>query len=277
MINSAEHSLLGKPVEYQSQYDPSLLYPIARAQQREVLNLDNNLVPFTGIDIWNAYELSWLDLRGRPRVSLAEFRIPSDSTHIIESKSFKLYLNSYMQTRFADAETVRTQISKDISNAAGASVSVILISPHLNTANQHDELDGFLIDDVPVDIDHYGPPKPAFLKADQDDVVEEKLVSHLLKSNCPVTAQPDWASLQIYYRGPHIDRAGLLKYIVSFREHNDFHEQCVERIFSDIQQHCQPNKLSVYARYTRRGGLDINPFRASPGIAMPGNPRTARQ
>jgi 7-cyano-7-deazaguanine reductase len=275
-MNSVEDSSLGKAVSYQGHYDAGLLYPIARNQQRQALGMDPNELPFVGLDIWNAYELSWLDQRGKPRVALAEFRIPADSTHIIESKSFKLYLNSYMQTRFADAETVRQQIAEDISVAVGATASVVLISPN-RSADSHDELGGLVIDDVPIDIDHYGPPNPQFLKADQAEVVEEKLVSHLLKSNCPVTAQPDWASLQIYYRGPRMDRAGLLKYIVSYREHNDFHEQCVERMFIDIQRNCQPSKLSVYARYTRRGGLDINPFRASTGIAMPGNPRTVRQ
>jgi 7-cyano-7-deazaguanine reductase len=276
MSNSADKSSLGKSVSYQSQYDPRLLYPIARASQRQALDIHDEL-PFAGLDIWNAYELSWLDNRGKPRVAVAEFRIPADSTHIIESKSFKLYLNSYMQTRFADAESVRQQIVQDISDAAGAAVSVALISPNLTNSNDHDVLDGQVIDDMPVDIDHYGPPNPAFLSVDGEQVVEEKLVSHLLKSNCPVTSQPDWASLQIYYRGPRIDRAGLLRYIVSYREHNDFHEQCVERMFIEISRHCQPSKLSVYARYTRRGGLDINPFRATAGIAMPGNPRTPRQ
>jgi 7-cyano-7-deazaguanine reductase len=275
-MNNAENSQLGKSVRYEGQYNPALLYPIARAAQRQAMGIDSAL-PFVGTDIWNAYELSWLDTRGKPRVILAEFRVPADSSHIIESKSFKLYLNSFMQTRMADSEALREQMVQDISSAAGASVGVTLISPTLGNVVEHDQLDGLLIDDVPIDIDYYGPPKADFLKCDAEEIVEEKLVSHLLKSNCPVTSQPDWASLQIYYRGPRIDRAGLLRYIVSYREHNDFHEQCVERMFMDIQQLCRPTKLSVYARYTRRGGLDINPFRATPGIAMPGNPKTARQ
>jgi 7-cyano-7-deazaguanine reductase len=274
-MNNAENSQLGKAVRYEGQYNPELLYPIARAPQRQALGFE--ALPFVGTDIWNAYELSWLDARGKPRVVLAEFRVPADSSHIIESKSFKLYLNSYMQTRITDIETLREQLMKDLSSAAGACVGVTLISLNLGNVVEHDQLDGLLIDDLPIDIDYYGPPKADFLKSDADEVVEEKLVSHLLKSNCPVTAQPDWASLQIYYRGPRIDRAGLLRYIISYREHNDFHEQCAERMFMDIQQRCQPTKLSVYARYTRRGGLDINPFRATPGIAMPGNPKTARQ
>jgi 7-cyano-7-deazaguanine reductase len=275
-MNNAENSQLGKPVRYEGQYDPALLYPIARAPQRQAFGFEE-VLPFVGTDIWNAYELSWLDGCGKPRVMLAEFRVPADSSHIIESKSFKLYLNSFMQTRVADVETLREQIVQDISRAAGANVGVTLISLNLGATVEHDQLDGLLIDDVPIDVDYYGPPKADFLNCDAEEMVEEKLVSHLLKSNCPVTSQPDWASLQIYYRGPRIDRAGLLRYIISYREHNDFHEQCAERIFMDILQQCRPTKLSVYARYTRRGGLDINPFRATPGIAMPGNPKTARQ
>jgi 7-cyano-7-deazaguanine reductase len=275
-MNNAENSQLGKSVRYEGQYNPALLYPIARDAQRRAMGIDSAL-PFVGTDIWNAYELSWLDARGKPRVMLAEFRVPADSSHIIESKSFKLYLNSFMQTRIADTETLREQLVQDISSAAGASVGITLISPTLGNVVEHDQLDGLLIDDVPIDVDYYGPPKADFLKCDAQEIVDEKLVSHLLKSNCPVTSQPDWASLQIYYRGPRIDRAGLLRYIISYREHNDFHEQCVERMFMDIQQECRPTKLSVYARYTRRGGLDINPFRATSGIVMPGNPKTVRQ
>jgi 7-cyano-7-deazaguanine reductase len=277
-INSAENSRLGKDVAYVGQYDASLLYPIARVDKRAELGVNiNEPLPFTGVDIWNAYEFSWLDARGKPKVALIEFRVPVNSPNIIESKSFKLYLNSYMQTRFADTENMRLQIARDLSQAAGAAISVMLMTPHASAGAEIDRLEGILIDDLPIDIENYGPPNAHYLQADAGQVLDETLVSHLLKSNCPVTGQPDWASVQIAYRGPRLDRAGLLRYLISYREHSDFHEQCVERIFIDIMRQCSPQRLAVYARYTRRGGLDINPFRASPGLPNPGNPRTARQ
>ena len=275
-MNLIEHSSLGKDVQYVGQYDASLLFPIDRAEKRAEIGVDAPL-PFSGVDIWNAYEFSWLDARGKPKVALIEFRVPVSSPNIIESKSFKLYLNSYMQTRFADTEAMRQQIARDLSQAAGANVSVMLVSISAAASAEIELLDGTLIDDLPIDIETYGPPNATYLAADLDLVAEETLVSHLLKSNCPVTGQPDWASVQIHYRGPRLDRAGLLRYLISYREHNEFHEQCVERIFMDISHQCSPQRLAVYARYTRRGGLDINPFRASPGLPNPGNPRTARQ
>ena len=275
-MNSIQHSSLGKDVQYGGQYDASLLFPIDRAEKRAEIGVDTPL-PFSGVDIWNAYEFSWLDARGKPKVALIEFRVPVSSPNIIESKSFKLYLNSYMQTRFADTEAMRQQIARDLSQAAGAHVSVMLVSISAAASADIELLEGTLIDDLPIDIETYGPPNAMYLAADLDLMVEETLVSHLLKSNCPVTGQPDWASVQIHYRGPRLDRAGLLRYLISYREHNEFHEQCVERIFMDISHQCSPQRLAVYARYTRRGGLDINPFRASPGLPNPGNPRTARQ
>jgi 7-cyano-7-deazaguanine reductase len=275
-VNSIEDSSLGKTVNYGGQYDASLLYPIARADKRLEIGISEPL-PFSGVDIWNAYEFSWLDGRGKPKVALIEFRVPVTSPNIIESKSFKLYLNSYMQTRFADTELMRQQIASDLSQAAGANVSVMLVAVSALASAEIDVLEGTLIDDLPLDIDSYGPPNAKYLSADSEIVTDEILVSHLLKSNCPVTGQPDWASLQIRYRGPRLDRDGLLRYLISYREHNEFHEQCVERIFIDIMRECSPQRLAVYARYTRRGGLDINPFRASPGLPNPGNPRTARQ
>ncbi|MBW8367391.1 MAG: NADPH-dependent 7-cyano-7-deazaguanine reductase QueF [Arenimonas sp.] len=275
-MNSPELSPLGQAVEYGSAYDPSLLFPIARATQRAVLGLGEEL-PFVGVDFWNAYELSWLDGRGKPRVALAEFRVPAASTNIIESKSFKLYLGSYAQSRFSDTDTLRAQLIRDLSEAAGAPVSVVLTPAASANAALIETLEGDLIDDLPIEITHYGPPRPDFLSSDPELRTDEVLVSHLLKSNCPVTGQPDWASLQIRYAGPRIARDGLLRYLVSYRNHSDFHEQCVERIFMDLMQQCSPTRLGVYARYTRRGGLDINPFRATPGLPLPGNPRTARQ
>lgn len=275
-MNSVDDSSLGKAVHYGGHYDASLLYPIPRAEKRAEIGIATPL-PFSGVDIWNAYEFSWLDSRGKPKVALIEFRVPASSPNIIESKSFKLYLNSYMQTRFADTESMRQQIARDLSQAAGANVSVMLITINATACAELDVLDGTIIDDLPLDIESYGPPQSAYLQADSGLVADETLVSHLLKSNCPVTGQPDWASVQIRYRGPRLDRAGLLRYLISYREHNEFHEQCVERIFIDILQKCSPQRLSVYARYTRRGGLDINPFRATPGVQNPGNPRIARQ
>jgi 7-cyano-7-deazaguanine reductase len=275
-MSSPELSPLGKTVGYSADYDPSLLFPIARASQRALLGLGEEL-PFVGVDFWNAYELSWLDGRGKPRVALAEFRVPATSPNIIESKSFKLYLGSYAQARFSDTDALRTQLVRDLSQAAGAAVSVVLTPAASSNAALIETLEGDLIDDLPIEISHYGPPRPDFLSADTGLRSDEVLVSHLLKSNCPVTGQPDWASVQIRYAGPRIARDGLLRYLVSFRNHSDFHEQCVERIFLDLMQMCAPARLAVYARYTRRGGLDINPFRATPGLPLPGNPRTARQ
>jgi 7-cyano-7-deazaguanine reductase len=274
-MNSVEHSLLGKSVSYSESYAPELLFPIPRAAKRDEIGVPLPL-PFHGVDIWNAYELSWLDPRGKPVVALAEFRIPALSPNIIESKSFKLYLNSFAQTRLDCIAEVERRLYQDLSAAAAAPVSVKL--QHAGGFAQETlcELDGDVIDELDIAIDSYDAPQPEFLTVAGDDIVEEALVSHLLKSNCPVTGQPDWASVQIRYRGARMDRAGLLRYLVSFRRHSDFHEQCVERIFMDISHRCAPQALAVYARYTRRGGLDINPFRST-GDEVPANPRGARQ
>jgi 7-cyano-7-deazaguanine reductase len=272
-MNDVHTSALGKAVDYPTAYDASLLHPIARALSRDALGVGDD-VPFAGIDVWNAYELSWMDARGKPKVALAEFRVPAMSPHLIESKSFKLYLASHHQVRYENTEALRALLVADLSAAAGAAVSAVITPVH---AAQIEALAGEVIDDLPLAIDAYGPPDPSVLRCDTEVKVDETLVSHLLKSNCPVTGQPDWASVQIAYKGARIDRAGLLRYLVSFRGHADFHEACVERIFLDLLQACAPARLSVYARYTRRGGLDINPFRTTPGGAMPGNPRTARQ
>jgi 7-cyano-7-deazaguanine reductase len=272
-MNSPEHSPLGQATVYAERYDPGLLFPIPRAGKRAELGLGAAL-PFHGTDVWNAYELSWLDGRGKPVVALAEFRVPATSPNIIESKSFKLYLNGFAQERLAGGEALAATLRRDLSAAAGAPVAVAL-SPASARAHAVADLEGESIDGLELDIDDYGPPRPEYLRAG-GAVVEEALVSDLLKSNCPVTGQPDWGSVRIAYRGPAIDRAGLLRYLVSFRNHNEFHEQCAERIFVDLSRHCAPERLSVYARYTRRGGLDINPFRSSEP-AEPGNPRGARQ
>ena len=274
-MSTAAHSPLGKPVAYASRYDPGLLYPIARAPNRAALGLGDAL-PFHGVDIWNAYELAWLDARGKPAIALAEFRIQATSPNMIESKSFKLYLNSYNQERIVDAQTLRERLVRDLSAVTGADVAVVLTLPQRFAELRFASIAGVSIDEAAIDIGDYGPPNPAHLRADDADMAEETLVSDLLKSNCPVTGQPDWASIEIRYAGPRIDRAGLLRYLISYREYAEFHEHCVERIFVDLLRCCTPNRLGVHARYTRRGGLDINPWRSSEA-GTPPNPRGARQ
>jgi 7-cyano-7-deazaguanine reductase len=265
---------LGRTVAYPERYDPSLLFPIDRQDARAALGLDGGALPFTGLDRWHAYELSWLDPRGKPVVETATFLVPADSPRLVESKSLKLYLNSLNRARFAHREDVRSTIATDLSSVAGAPVSVTFGLPPV--ASGADDASGDL-DRLELDCDAHVHPEAALLHADAADVVEETLHSALLKSNCPVTAQPDWASVRIAYRGPRIDRAGLLHYLVSFREHAGFHEQCVERIFVDLMARCRPGALSVEARFTRRGGLDINPWRATPGMAPPVPGRDPRQ
>jgi 7-cyano-7-deazaguanine reductase len=274
---SVEHSPLGQATVYADRYDASLLFPIPRAAKRAELGIAGEL-PFHGEDLWNAYELSWLDPRGKPRVAVAEFRVPAGSPNIVESKSFKLYLNGFAQERMADEAALAAILVRDLSAAAGAPVHTRLRSPEALAGTTIAEPEGWLVDRLDLDIDDYGPPRPDYLSADPAiATVGETLVSHLLRSNCPVTSQPDWGSVQIAYRGAPIDRAGLLRYLVSFRNHSEFHEQCVERIFMDVRRQCAPERLSVYARYTRRGGLDINPFRSSDPAAQAPNPRGARQ
>jgi 7-cyano-7-deazaguanine reductase len=273
-MNAPHDSQLGRSTAYPDRYDPALLFPIPRAVQRAAIGVGDPL-PFHGVDIWNAYELSWLDARGKPQVALAEFRVPATSPNIVESKSFKLYLGSFNQERIASAEALRARLRDDVSKAAGADVEISVIAPARFSEVRLEELAGESIDDAPIAIDDYGPPDAAHLRT-HDDEADETLVSQLLKTNCPVTGQPDWASVQIRYAGPRIDREALLRYIVSFRGHADFHEHCVERIFMDILRVCAPRRLDVQARYTRRGGLDINPCRSTE-LAAPRNPRGARQ
>ena len=287
-MNSPEQSQLGKASAYADEYDASLLFPIARAGKREEIGVTTQ-APFFGADMWTAYELSWLNLRGKPQVALAQVVVPCETPNIIESKSFKLYLNSFNNSRFADASEVLALLRRDLSEAAwrGAvlqtaasappSIGVKLLLPDLFDREPLQELDGLNLDRLDVECTRY-TPAPDLLTANTDEAsVSEVLTSHLLKSNCLVTGQPDWGSVQISYTGPQIDQEGLLQYLVSFRNHNEFHEQCVERIFMDIWSRCKPAKLAVFARYTRRGGLDINPFRTSYPQALPPAVRTARQ
>ncbi|BCL75263.1 NADPH-dependent 7-cyano-7-deazaguanine reductase [Jeongeupia sp. HS-3] len=275
-MSNEQHSPLGKAVSYTAEYDPSLLFPIPRSGKREEIGLGSTL-PFMGVDIWNAYELSWLNMRGKPQVALARFEVPASSPNIIESKSFKLYLNSFNQTRLTNAEALAELLRHDLSDAAGATVHVELIDTSAFGKQKLAELDGYCIDNLDIDVETY-TPAPGILHCDDaDSPVNEILVSNLLKSNCLVTGQPDWASVQISYTGQPINRESLLRYLISFRNHNEFHEQCVERIFVDLMRSCAPLKLSVYARYTRRGGLDINPYRSNFNAPQPSNLRTARQ
>jgi 7-cyano-7-deazaguanine reductase len=269
-------SLLGKPARYVDQYDPTLLFPLPRAPKRAEIGVSGTL-PFLGADLWTAYELSWLTPRGKPQVALAEFTVPCESPCIVESKSFKLYLNSFNMTRLAGPEALRAHLVTDLSAACGVHVGVRLILPEDFGAQRVAELGGTNLDRLDLDCDQYQPAPGLLTAAFDEQPVSETLCSQLLKSNCLVTGQPDWGSVQIRYTGPQIDQAGLLRYLVSFRNHNEFHEQCVERLYMDLMRRCQPTKLTVYARYTRRGGLDISPLRTSHPGAMPAPVRTARQ
>ncbi|WP_020677146.1 NADPH-dependent 7-cyano-7-deazaguanine reductase QueF [Geopsychrobacter electrodiphilus] len=251
---------LGKATAYISQYDPALLCPFPRQVKRDEIGVEGSL-PFSGGDLWNGYELSWLNLKGMPQVAMARFFFACESPFLIESKSFKLYLNSFNQTSIDSWDKVQRTLTTDLSAVSGAPVRVELL--RLSTAgSQLDSLPGDCLDDLDLHIDNY-QLQPAGLKADADNQVSEILHSHLLKSNCLVTNQPDWGSILIEYSGARIDREALLRYLISFRQHNEFHEQCVERIFVDLQRTCRPRELSVQAWYTRRGGLDINPFRTN--------------
>ena len=270
---------LGQASQYPDQYDPSLLFPIPRSENRAKLGIEaNQVLPFVGVDIWNAYELSWLNQRGKPQIALAEFQVPADSPNMIESKSFKLYLNSLNSARFESEDAVRERIITDLSAVAGSKVSTRIHPTEMVAKKGMQEMTGVLIDRLDIEIDPNLPADPGLLGVnDSFGPIEQCLVSHLLKSNCPVTGQPDWASVQIRYQGRPILEEGLLRYLIGFRQLGEFHEHCVETIFSDIKRQCKPEKLSVYARYTRRGGLDINPFRTDHNAPWPDNTRHARQ
>jgi len=269
-----EHAPLGRDAAYPERYDAALLYPIPRAANRAPLGIEAGALPFVGEDEWHAFEVSWLNARGKPVVAVARFRLPADSPSLIESKSWKLYLNSYNQTRFASREQVIDTLVSDLSLAAGAVVSVELFDVD-DAALAVRRLPGDCLDDLDIEVEHYTPS--AELLAVDDEIVEETLHSHLLKSNCPVTGQPDWGSVLIRYRGPRLDREGLLRYLIGYRQHQDFHEHCVEHIFMDLLERARPERLLVLARYVRRGGLDISPWRGTPGERPPEPLRLARQ
>jgi 7-cyano-7-deazaguanine reductase len=270
---------LGQATQYPDQYDPSVLFQIPRAENRLKLGIkESQALPFVGVDIWNAFELSWLNPKGKPQIALAEFQIPADSPYMIESKSFKLYLNSLNNTHFANEEQLRERLMIDLSAAAGSKITARIHVPEAIAKKGIQEMAGVLLDRLDIEIDPRIPADPSLLGVNKDfGPIEQCLVSHLLKSNCPVTGQPDWASVQIRYQGRPILEEGLLRYLIGFRQLGEFHEHCVETIFSDIKRECKPDKLSVYARYTRRGGLDINPFRTDHNAPWPDNTRHARQ
>lgn len=293
-VQTPEQSQLGKATAYPDQYAPQTLFPIARQPQRSELGMTAGAaLPFTGADLWTGYELSWLNPRGKPQVALVQVAVPCETPCIVESKSFKLYLNSFSNSRFASADEVRQRIAEDVGaavwqpvasvsqqasgGAPPSTVGVRLVLPEQFAAQSVQELEGLSLDRLDVECSDY-QPAPHWLRADTAEAaVTETLTSHLLRSNCPVTHQPDWGDIQISYSGAPIDQEGLLRYIVSLRNHNGFHEHCVERIFMDILRHCRPSRLTVYARYTRRGGLDINPLRTNHPGPLPPNVRTARQ
>jgi len=269
-----EEMPLGRATAYPDQYSPELLYAIARTDSRAALDLGAEL-PFHGTDIWNMWELTWLDTGGLPHTATAEISVPASSPNIIESKSLKLYLGSFAMSRFASAADVAAAMAGDLSAIVGTDVNVHIHPPFSTDAATVASLAGHSLDSLSVDCAVYDVD-PTLLSADKSDFVTEDLKSHLLRSLCPVTNQPDSGSVMISYKGPRIDREGLLQYIVSYRQHKDFHESCVERMFMDILARCQPEKLTVYARYQRRGGIDINPFRSN-FESSPPNPRLWRQ
>lgn len=273
----ASGSPLGKSSVYVNEYDPHLLFSIPRAEKRIELGITSPL-PFFGMDVWTAYEISWLNLRGKPQVAIATLLVPADTPNIVESKSLKLYLNSFNQSRLAGPETLLDLLLVDLSSAFGAPIQIKLTLSSEFASLKMAEFDGQLLDRLDIEVDTYSPDKQLLRTNTSAPPVEEKLVSHLLKSNCPVTNQPDWASIQIHYVGSAIDQEGLLKYLIGFRLHQGFHEHCVERIFTELLHACRPTKLLVLARYTRRGGIDINPWRSNFSLSkMPSNARNARQ
>ena len=270
---------LGQSSEYPAQYDASVLHPIARSLGRAELNITEPL-PFVGDDIWNAYELSWLNPKGKPQVALMKMTVAAQSNCIVESKSLKLYLGSFNGSRFESMDAVAKVVERDVQRVVGGEVAVALFPLDQHDAFDIQPLAGFCIDDLDIEMSEYVVDS-SLLATASNEVVTESLFSHLMRSCCPVTGQPDWASVWVNYTGPQICHASLLRYIVSFRNNQEFHEQCVERVYSDLMERCNPEALTVYARYTRRGGIDINPFRSSSPTVVEqlglGNVRLVRQ
>jgi 7-cyano-7-deazaguanine reductase len=268
---------LGKKTEYKSCYDATLLQAVPRSLNRNELELSENNLPFYGVDLWNIYELSWLNSKGKPVVATGVVKVPYDSKNLIESKSFKLYLNSFNQTKFVSADAVQKVLTADLSHCADKAVSVELNTDLDNFIDKLGTFTGQCLDGLDIEIDNYQLNADYLQDLCSQEQITETLYSHLLKSNCLITSQPDWASIEISYTGKKLDREKLLRYLISFRQHNEFHEQCVERIYCDIMKFGQIDSLCVYARYTRRGGLDINPLRATEHINEINNLRLLRQ
>lgn len=270
-------SELGKKTQYDQAYNPSRLYPIPREGKRREIGIDPDNLPFSGFDCWNHYEVSWLNEKGKPIVATAEIYYDCSSPFIVESKSLKLYFNSFNNSKFKTIDEVEKIIQQDLEKAIDAKVTVIIYPlSHNKLALIHEKFDGECIDDLDVECTKY-TVETSYLST-SNELINQTLYSDLLKSNCLVTNQPDWGSVQIIYKGNKIHREGLLKYLVSFRNHNEFHEQCIERIFVDIMKHCKPQELTVYGRYTRRGGLDINPYRSTQNVSFKDlNTRLIRQ
>ncbi len=276
--NSALQSLsLGKATEYKSSYDPSLLQGVPRSLNRNELQLTADNLPFVGFDLWNLYELSWLNSKGKPIVATGVVKVPFDSDNLIESKSFKLYLNSFNQTKFDSLADVQKILTSDLSKCANKMVSVELNDNLDQFTDKLGTFQGTCLDDLDIEVDNYQLTPDYLQDISSQETVTETLYSHLLKSNCLITSQPDWGSVEIRYTGKKLDREKLLRYLLSFRQHNEFHEQCVERIYCDIMKFAQIESLSVYARYTRRGGLDINPLRTTEKNVIDSNIRLLRQ
>lgn len=254
---------LGQVTEYKSQYDASLLQGVPRSLNRDELKLKADALPFVGCDLWNIYELSWLNNKGKPVVATGVVKVPFDSEHLIESKSFKLYLNSFNQSKFTSLQAVQQVLTNDLSACANKPVSVVLQGDMKNFPEQLGSFEGICLDDLDIEVDNYQLAPELLTDLCSTESITETLYSNLLKSNCLITSQPDWGSVEISYTGKQINQEKLLRYLISFRQHNEFHEQCVERIYCDLMEFGQIDSLSVYARYTRRGGLDINPYRCS--------------
>lgn len=274
MTSRLDYSPLGRATAFPDRYDPALLFPVDREAQRQAIGLRGRL-PFGGADLWTAYELSWLDARGKPQAAIGEFRVPCDSPALIESKSLKLYLGSFALEPLGTRDELARRIQADLSDACGARVAVAMTPPDWPGACSGGDLPGESIDTVTMATDVYQPDPSALAAAGAG--VEETLRSALFRSRCPVTGQPDCGDIMVRYRGPRIEPAGLLRYLVSYRCHAAFHESCVERIFVDLVQRCGPQALTVYARFMRRGGIDINPFRSNFEADPPPGARTRRQ
>ncbi len=275
MAHTADASPLGKKSPYIDTYDNSLLFPIPRQTKRDEIGIGKTL-PFKGYDYWTAYEVSWLNPKGKPQIAVVKFIIPCESPHLIESKSFKLYLNSFNNSKFETKDEVKNLMQQDLSEALGMPLKIQFCNEADIIKGNLSTLNSLCLDELDIACDSF-EPTPALLTPESDENVIQSVHSNLLKSNCLVTGQPDWGSLEINYQGRPINHENLLKYIVSYRNHNEFHEQCVERIFKDILDVAKPEHLTVYARYTRRGGLDINPIRSTDMIDVHPDKRLFRQ